>query len=215
MNKSAQLIVNAVLVLAVAVLFYLHFSSRPATTPAAATPKVAVAADSTADVAVAEVATVASADTNKVAYVESNKLLEGYKGMQVARKSFEAKAKGWQAQNDALVRNFQAAVQKYQQTAQTLTAEQRAATEQSLQQQEAQAGQKQQQLQQQAAQEEAKMTKTVLDRVDKQIEKYGKDHGYRMILISSPGGAIAYARKELDITAPVLKYLNDEYGAKK
>ncbi|MBW3130627.1 OmpH family outer membrane protein [Hymenobacter profundi] len=213
MNKSTQLIVNAVLVLAVAVLFFLHFSSRPAAAPAAATPKVTVAADSTANVA--EVATVASADTNKVAYVESNKLLEGYKGMQVARKNFEGKAKGWQAQNDALVRNFQAAVQKYQQTAQTLTNEQRAATEQSLQQQEAQAGQKQQQLQQQAAQEEAKMTKTVLDRVDKQIEKYGKEHGYRMILISSPGGAIAYARKELDITAPVLKYLNDEYSAKK
>ncbi|UOR06328.1 OmpH family outer membrane protein [Hymenobacter aerilatus] len=215
MNKTAQLIVNAVLVLAVAVLFYLHFSSRPAAAPVAATPKVTMAADSTAEVPVDEVATVASADSNKVAYVESNKLLEGYKGMQVARKSFEVKAKGWQAQNDALVRNFQAAVQKYQQTAQSLTNEQRAATEQNLQQQEAQAGQKQQQLQQQAAQEEAKMTKTVLDRVEKQIEKYGKENGYRMILISSPGGAIAYARKELDITAPVLKYLNDEYSAKK
>lgn len=214
MNKSTQLIVNAVLVVAVAVLFFLHFSSRPAAAPAA-TPKVTMAADSTAEVPVDEVATVASADSNKVAYVESNKLLEGYKAMQVARKSFESKAKGWQAQNDALVRNFQAAVQKYQQTAQTLTNEQRAATEQSLQQQEAQAGQKQQQLQQLAAQEEAKMTKTVLDRVDKQIEKYGKDHGYRLILISSPGGAIAYGRKELDITAPVLKYLNDEYSAKR
>jgi len=214
MNNPLRLLIDAVLVVAVAVLYYLHFASpRPAVAPVAKAPAaVVVRADSTG---VPTETLAAVADTDKVAYVESTRMLDAYKGMQVARKSFEGKAKGWQAQNEKLVRSFQAAVQKYQQQAQGMTNEQRAATEQSLQQQEAQAGQKQQQLQQQAAQEEAKMTKSVLDRVDKQIEKYGRDNGYRLILISQPGGSIAYGRKDLDITKEVTKYLNDEYSAKK
>ena len=213
MNKTIQLLINGVLLVAVIVLYFLHFSARPATAPTpAAQKKVVVRADSAG---VPAEALVAAADSEKVGYVESVKMLDDYQGMKVARASFERKAKGWQAQNDQLIRSFQAAVQKYQQQGQGMTNEQRAATEQSLQQQQAQAGQKQQQLQQQAAEEEGKMTKTVLDRVDKQIEKYGRDHGYRLILISQPGGAVAYGRKDLDITTQVTKYLNDEYGAKK
>ena len=212
MNKTIQLLINGVLLVAVIVLYFLHFA-RPAAAPALAPAKpVVVRADSAG---VPAGALVAAADSEKVGYVESVKMLDDYQGMKVARASFERKAKGWQAQNEQLIRSFQAAVQKYQQQGQGMTNEQRAATEQSLQQQQAQAGQKQQQLQQQAAEEEAKMTKTVLDRVDKQIEKYGRDHGYRLILISQPGGAVAYGRKDLDITAEVTKYLNDEYGAKK
>ena len=213
MNKTTQLLINGVLLVAVIVLYFLHFSSRPAAAPApAAQKKVVVRADSAG---VPAEALVAAADSEKVGYVESVKMLDDYQGMKVARTSLERKAKGWQAQNDQLIRSFQAAVQKYQQQGQGMTNEQRAATEQSLQQQQAQAGQKQQQLQQQAAEEEAKLTKTVLDRVDKQIEKYGRDHGYRLILISQPGGALAYGRKDLDITPEVTKYLNDEYGTKK
>ena len=52
--------------------------------------------------------------------------------------------------------------------------------------------------------------------INKQIEKYGKSNGYRLILIAAPSGTIAYGRKDLDITNAVLKHLNDEYrGAKK
>ena len=158
-----------------------------------------------------QTAALAAADTNKVAYVESGKLLDGYKGMQDARKAFEAKAKRWEAQNQSMVQNFQAAVQQYQKQGESMSPEQRAATEQKLGAQQQQVGQNQQKLQQQAQDEEAKMTQAVLERVNKQIEKYGKANGYRLIL----SGSLAYGRKDLDITQPVLKYLNQEYTAKK
>jgi outer membrane protein len=35
-----------------------------------------------------------------------------------------------------------------------------------------------------------------------------------MILIASPSGTIAYGEKGLDITTPVLAYLNSEYRKK-
>ncbi|HEX8429153.1 OmpH family outer membrane protein [Hymenobacter sp.] len=217
MKNSFQLALNAVLVIAVAVLFYLHFANKPAAAPTRKTPVVAAqSTDSGSSVATTNTDDLAAvADTDKVAYVESSKLLDGYKGMQDARKAFEVKAKRWEAQNQTMVRGFQTAVQQYQKQAESLTAEQRAATEQKLQAQQQQVGAGQQKLQQQAQEEEAKMTQSVLERLNKQIEKYGKANGYRLILIAAPSGTIAYGRKDLDITPQVLKYLNSEYSVKK
>jgi outer membrane protein len=225
MKNSLQLAINTILVIAVAVLFYLHFANQPSKTARKAATVVKTT-DSTGAVTTTETpdatdvtddtnALAAVADTEKVAYVESSKLLDGYRGMQDARKTFEAKAKRWEAQNKTMVQNFQNAVQQYQKQAESLSAEQRAATEQKLQAQQQQVGMGQQKLQQQAQEEEAKMTQNVLERLNKQIEKYGKANGYRLILIAAPSGTIAYGRKDLDITPQVLKYLNSEYGAKK
>src|SRR5690349_11013512 len=98
MNNSLRLIIDAVLVVAVAVLFYLHFSSKPAAAPVAAKTAVVqpVAKDDDDTTATAAEPLVAVADTEKVAYVESGKLLEGYKAMQDARRAFETKARGWE-----------------------------------------------------------------------------------------------------------------------
>ena len=236
MKNPVQLTLNLVLLLAVAGLYFLHFS-RPVAAPAIATDKsVAVLASpslgtadttgapaaagvapapSNASAATAPVPAAGTAGTDgKIAYVESNKMLDGYQGMKDARKAFEGKARGWEKQNQTMLAGFKTAVEAYQKQAPTLTAEQRAATEQKLQAQQQQVGQQQQHLQAQAQQEEAKLTQTVLESVNKKVEAYGKAHGYRLILIAAPSGTIAYGQKDLDITAPVLAYLNAEYRKK-
>jgi outer membrane protein len=229
MKNPAQLAFNAVLLIAVAVLYFLHFNQRPAaalaTAPVAATEEVAPA-DTTASPA-AE-ATPAPAETPAVAaapagpapaagaivYVESAKLLDGYQGMKDARRSFEGKAKGWERQNQALMSSFRSAVEQYQKTAAGLTPEQRAAAEQQLQQKQQQGAVEQQKIQAQAQEAEGKLTQTVLESVNKKVEAYGKAHGYKMILIAAPSGTIAYGEKALDVTTPVLAYLNSEYRKK-
>ncbi|GAC1600765.1 MAG: hypothetical protein NVS3B25_28370 [Hymenobacter sp.] len=220
---------NVVLLLAVAGLYFLHFNHRVAA-PALATDKsVAVlasptmtTADTTGTVATekepsgpaAPVSAASGSFDGKIVYLESGKMLDGYQGMKDARKAFEGKARGWEKQNQGLVAGFKTAVEAYQKQAATLTAEQRAATEQKLQAQQQQVGQQQQQLQAQAQQEEAKLTQTVLESVNKKVEAYGKAHGYKLILVAAPSGTIAYGQKDLDITAPVLAYLNAEYRKK-
>jgi outer membrane protein len=141
-------------------------------------------------------------------------MLDGYQGMKDARKAFEVKAKGWERQNQALVGSFRTAVEQYQKTAASLTPEQRAAAEQKLQAQQQQGAVEQQKIQAQAQEAEAKLTQTVLESVNKKVEAYGKSHGYKMILIAAPSGTIAYGEKGLDITVPVLSYLNSEYRKK-
>ncbi|GAB3300534.1 OmpH family outer membrane protein [Hymenobacter humi] len=224
MKNPVQSTINIVLLLAVAVLYFLHFSNRVAA-PAIATDKsMAVlasenlsTADTTADktddaaTASSPAAAPGASTEGKIVYVESSKMLDGYQGMKDARKAFEGKARNWERQNQAMLTSFKSAVEAYQKQAPSLTAEQRAATEQKLQEQQQQVGQKQQQLQAQAQEEEAKLTQKVLESVNKKVEAYGKAQGYKMILIAAPSGTIAYGQKDLDVTAPVLAYLNAEY----
>jgi outer membrane protein len=229
MKNPVQLTINLVLALAVAGLYFLHFNHKVAA-PAIATDKsVAVMAspdlntakDSAATPRAMTTGTPATASapapapagdfTGKIAFVESGKMLDGYQGMKDARRAFEGKARNWERQNQGMVSSFKSAVEAYQKQAATLSPEQRAATEQKLQAQQQQVGQQQQQLQMQAQEEEAKLTQTVLESVNKKVEAYGKSHGYKLILIAAPSGTIAYGEKNLDITAPVLAYLNSEY----
>jgi outer membrane protein len=229
MKNPAQLAFNAVLLLAVAVLYFLHFNQRPAaalaTAPVAVTKEVApidTTASPAAEATPAPVETPAVAAApagpapvaGAIVYVESAKLLDGYQGMKDARRSFEGKAKGWERQNQALVSSFRNAVEQYQKTAAGLTPEQRAAAEQQLQQKQQQGAVEQQKIQAQAQEAEGKLTQTVLESVNKKVEAYGKAHGYKMILIAAPSGTIAYGEKGLDVTTPVLAYLNSEYRKK-
>ncbi len=228
MKNPAQLVFNAVLLIAVAVLYFLHFNQRPAAgaapaavaateeaTPADTTASAAATAEAPAETpAVAEVPAGPAPAAGAIVYVESAKLLDGYQGMKDARRSFEAKAKGWERQNQALVSSFRSAVEQYQKTAAGLTPEQRAAAEQQLQQKQQQGAVEQQKIQAQAQEAEGKLTQTVLESVNKKVEAYGKAHGYKMILIAAPSGTIAYGEKALDVTTPVLAYLNSEYRKK-
>lgn len=224
MNRSAQLAFNVVLALALGFLYYLHFSSaRPA--PAAAPiarPAVVAADPATADSASPEEVTsvippipaggsVDSAAVRRIAYVESVKLLEGYKGALAARRQLEAKLKRLEQQHQGAVAAFQTAVQQYQARAASMLDGQRREQEEKLAQQEQQVAQQQQQLQQQAAEEEAKLNEQVLGKVNKLLERYGKEQGYDLILIAG-GGNVAYGRPGLDITPQVLRLLNAEYG---
>ncbi|MDO7877292.1 OmpH family outer membrane protein [Hymenobacter sp. ASUV-10] len=226
MKNPLQLAINAVLFIAVAVLFYLHFSSTKAPKVAKATaPTAVVAADSaaapvaeeetvvteSADTAAAEVAAAPAVAGEKIAYIESGRLLDGYQGMKDARRSFEAKAKGWERQNQALISSFRTAVEAYQKQAPGMSAEQRAAAEEKLQAQQQESGMQQEKIGRQAQEEEAKLTQTVLESVNKKVEAYGKANGYKLILIAAPSGTIAYGRKDMDITVPVLAYLNGQY----
>ena len=232
MKNPLQLTINVVLALAVAVLYFLHFSHKAAapagaaetaaavvapTAPAAESPAApaATAPETSAPVVAAAPVQDNTGDfSGKLAYVESGKMLDGYQGMKDARKAFEGKARGWEKQNQQMLATFKTAVEGYQKQAPTLSAEQRAATEQKLQEQQQQVAQQQQMLQAQAQQEEGKLTQSVLESVNKKVEAYGKAHGYKLILIAAPSGTIAYGEKNLDITAPVLAYLNANYRRK-
>lgn len=162
-------------------------------------------------------ATPAAAKTGDVAketivYVNSDSLLAKYEYFKDIRSKMEGKGKAAESDLAAKQQAFQREVQQYQQQANTLSADQRAATEQRL-------ARKQQELQaysQNAGSafqnEQAKEQAALYDKVAEYLKGYAKSKGYKMVLTYQKGNsAILYGDESLDVTKEVLDGLNEAY----
>ena len=147
-----------------------------------------------------------------IVYVNSDSLLSKYEYFKVIKAKFEGKSK--KAQDDLKSKGaaFQREVAAYQQGANTMSADQRASTEQRL-------ARKQQELQgyQQNAgtalqNEEGIENEKLYNKVAEYLKNHAKEKGYKMVLTySKSNSAILFADESLDITKEVIIGLNKEY----
>lgn len=152
------------------------------------------------------------AEAEKIVYVNSDSLLNNYEYFKVLKEKFESKSKKAEADLKNKGTAFQREVAAYQQGAQTMSADERAKTEERL-------ARKQQELQtyqQNAgaalANEEAAENEKLYDKVADYLKKHAKEKGYKMVLTYSKGNsAILFADDNLDVTKEVIKGLNEEY----
>ncbi len=151
-----------------------------------------------------------------IVYVNQDTLLSKYEYFKDMSKRLEDKGKA--TQND--VGSRQQALQRdaadYQRNANTLSANQRASTEQRLQRE----GQEFQQYQQSAAaqfqNEQAEEQKKLYEKVANYIKDYAKSKGYKMVLTFQKGNTTMwYGDAGLDVTSEVVKGLNDAYAKDK
>ncbi len=191
MNNNTSLIWNAILTVAVIVLFFLHFSgNKTASFPGS---------DST------------GIGSRRIVYVQVDSLLTNYAFFDDTRKELENKR--YQLENDLANRgrSLENEIKFFQQKAQTMTLDQARSTE-------AQLGKKQQDLiayrdrsAQTLAQEEADKNAELYDKIYQYIEKYNKENAYEYVLGYSKGGGILYADSTLNVTQKMIDGLNKEY----
>jgi outer membrane protein len=148
---------------------------------------------------------------DKIAYVDSAKIFNEYKGSAEAKKAFQLKAKVWQDNIDTLTNEVKGSIQKYEKSLATMSPKEQDVTKQLIQVKQKQLADYQRGIQDNAKQEDGKLTQAVVAQINAFLAKYGKKHNYKMILIASQSGTIAYARDGLDITATVIEELNNEY----
>jgi outer membrane protein len=148
---------------------------------------------------------------SRVAYVDSGKLLNGYKAMVEARKEFDKKQSAWQANIDTLTRDVQDAIKKYEKSAALGTDKEKQLARELITSKQKQLYDYQNAVKQNAGQEDQRLTQDVLSTVNTYLLRYGKKHGYKMILIAANGN-IAYADPGMDITDKVVEELNKEYS---
>lgn len=152
---------------------------------------------------------------DKIAYVDSAKILNDYKGSAEAKKTFQSKAKVWQANIDTLTSEVKGSIQKYEKSIATMSPKEQDLNKQLIQTKQKQLADYQKAIQENAKQEDGKLTQTIVTQINAFLLKYGKSHNYKMILIANQSGTIAYARDGLDITAEVIDDMNNEYAADK
>jgi outer membrane protein len=147
-------------------------------------------------------------------YVDSAKLVNGYKGMQVARQAYQQKAAQWKANIDTLTSEVKNEIFKYEKEVGKMSAREKQLSQELIQTKQNQLNQYQQAMNAQAQQEDGQMTKMVLDEINAFLKKYGKSKNYRIILAATDYGNIAYADEIMDITDEVLEGLNAQYEGK-
>lgn len=193
--KNASLILNAVLAVAVAYLYFLHFSERN-TTPVAATT------DSTA------------APVRKVVYVNVDSLLTNYEFFKDTRKVLESKRFQLDNELNAKGRSLQNEVAFFQQKAQTMTMEQARATEAALMKKQQDFVAYRERAAQRLAEEEAKKNEELYNRIQEYLRGVNKQNQYEFVLGYTKGGGILFADTTLDATRQILVGLNKSYQEK-
>ena len=151
----------------------------------------------------------------KIAYVESGKLFNEYKATDIAKKKYDDKSRLWKSNIDTLASEVQMEIRKYEKDVQKMSPKERELARKLIDIKRKQLADYQQSVQANAQQEYAKVTQSVVTKINDFLLKYGKEHNYTMILIANQSGTIAYAKDNLDITAPVLKEINQEYEKEK
>lgn len=160
--------------------------------------------------------TVATPGKAEIVYINQDTLLTKYTYVKDMNDRLNTKGKSAQAELQSRGQAYQREVIEYQKAAQTMAADARQSTEQRLQRK----GQELEAYRQNAGAEvqnnmQAEQVK-LYDKIADYVKQYAKDKGYKMVLTYQHGNAtMLYGDPSLDVTADVLKGLNDAYAKEK
>ena len=192
--KNLSLILNIVLLVAVAVLYYLHFagSKGPAASGLTSTP---------GDV--------------RIAYINSDTILKYYDYHKASMDVMEAKAKRLEQDFRNRAQGLQNEFSAYQRNVNSMTLGQVKATEEDLQKKQQNLQMYQQSLNQEVMNDEAKLSKELYERITKFLKKYSQEKGLQVVLKYDPSSDLLMGSDALDISKDVIQGLNSEYKNEK
>jgi outer membrane protein len=195
--KNLSLALNIVLLVAVGVLYYLHFA--PKGTNSGTTGG-------------------ASANTGEglaIAYINADTVLKYYEFLKDNRVVMEEKTKKMDADFRNRAQSLQSEITAYQRNQSTLTIGQARALEEDLAKKQQNLQLYQQSLSQELMGEEAKLNKELYDRITAFLKTYSQEKGIQVVLKYDPSSDVLFGGEALDITSVVLTGLNDQYKAEK
>jgi outer membrane protein len=193
--KNLSLVLNAVLAVAVAVLFYLHFAGKPS------------ASTSTTD-------STGTVGGKPIVYVNSDSLLTQYEFYKDARKAFEQKRAQIDLELNTKGTMLQREIQQFQQQAPGMIAAEAQAKQIQLQKRGSEFEQQRQKAINDLGEEEAKKNEELYNNISNYVQKYNRENGYHFVLGYSKGGGILFANPDLDVTKKIIDGLNKEYKEK-
>ncbi|MES2731157.1 MAG: OmpH family outer membrane protein [Bacteroidota bacterium] len=194
--KNLSLLLNGILVVAVAVLFYLHFSSGTSSS----------ANSSKGD---------APSASQRIVYVNTDTLTRKYDFYREANKELEDKQGKLDTELGGRLRALQNEAIALQQKASSMTQEQGQQAEQMLMRKQQDLEQYRTGLGQQLMEEQRKKNEEVYEVITKYLKKRNATNQYDYVIGYSKGGNFLYVSDKLDITKQVIDELNKEYKALK
>ena len=197
--KNISIGLNMILVVAVGILYYLHFKGNNTTSSEEST----------------HVSTVLPLSNAGIVFVNSDSLLdqyEYYRDKKVEFESAQAKVKAeLKAQGDKL----QQEVQDYQQQAGGMTEAQRAQKEEQLTGKQQQMMQRKDELLAKLDDEQSKSSEELYAKLNAYFKTHNKGRNFNYVLGFQKGGGILFANDSLNITKEVVDGLNKDFKEEK
>ncbi len=147
---------------------------------------------------------------DKVAYVNNVRLMDGYKEKIAVEERYAEQRKAFELRRDSISRAFQSEAQEVENKMKNMSQNKAQETFSNLQQKGQRMGQMLQQEEQQLNLTGQADMDSVVQKVRREIEAYGKANGYTFILGGGEGGSVLYGDEAKDITDELLKELNAE-----
>ncbi len=195
--KNFLVVSNVLLIVLVAVLFYLHFSS---------TPKKGSSVTTTDNKA-------AKATGFKIAYFEMDSVENNYDYLKDVRNQLKTKEQSYTSELTGIKNGYMQEVNKFNQEAPNMSQEKAGATQQELLQKQKRIQEREQAMGAEMQDATFKKMQEVNKKIETFLKEYNSDKGYTYILAYQPG-TIYYKDSTYDITADVLKGLNEAYKKK-
>ena len=199
--KNLSLILNAVLIVAVGVLFYLHFSSSKSSDEGHISGGMAL--EQLTDM--------------PIVYINIDSLLNNYSYFHDMQEEFADRQSEMEAELNLRSRQYETSALDYQNKVQKglVTRREAAELEPQLLQEQQSLLQLRDQLSMQLAEEEQVRNRRLINNIMEYLVKYNKDYNYQFIFSNSFGDNVLFANEQLDITSSVLEGLNEQYESEK
>jgi outer membrane protein len=199
--KNLSLILNAVLIVAVAVLFYLHFSTKDTAKPAQGRT---------------EGMNLVQPDV-PIVYVNIDTLLNNYEYFKDMQEDFADKQSELEAELNNRSKQYEASAMDYQNKVQKglVTRREAAELEQQLLGEQQSLLRLRDELTLQLQEEEQVSNRKLINAIMEYLKVYNADKDYQFIFSNSFGDNVLFANDKLDITYLILPGLNEQYKAEK
>lgn len=190
--KNISLIINIVLAVAVAVLYYLHFASKSASGSNAGTSS-------------------GYSGDLKLAYINSDTVLKYYDYFKVSREKLEAKGKQMDTDFRNRAQGLQREINNYQNTVANLTIGQARALEEDLTKKQQNLRVYQESLAQELSNEESNLNQELYKKITAYLKDYGTQNGIQIVFKFDPSSDLLFVGDSLDITKDIIRGLNESY----
>jgi outer membrane protein len=197
--RNLSLVLNVVLLVAVAVLFYLQFSNRGAVETSGRTIE----------------ASAGPRAKTVIAYINSDSLLNHYDFYKDAQQELRQLEEKYEREFANRAKGLEGEFATFQQTAGNMTMGAARAKEEELMRKRNNLLQYQENLGQRLMQEQARYNDSLYTNVQEYLKQYGTENRLDVVLTYTKGSGVLFASDSLDITRDVIAGLNDRYRSKK
>lgn len=199
--KSYSIALNVVLLIAVGVLYVLHFTGNSSCTSAK----------------VGENENIGGGNA-KIVYINTDTLLRNYKLSVELNEAFLKKQEERNTELNIKAKDLDRQAREFQRKMENggyMSAERAEADRQGLLEKNQKLQQLQQEMTEKMMKEQSELNKKLFESITTFLAEYNKEKGYEIVLSTVVAGNVLYAEDGFDITQDVVKKLNEQYKSKK